>query len=214
MNRVMIAMIFLALLLSGTIVIEMLQTPGKPAEGMASLAAAGPDGTTRMDEANPARMMETILARPLFRADRRPSSAEGSLAQSGQPADLPRLTGIIMANGARKAIFQPSENVRPIIVDEGQMIGVWRVRQIAADTVTLAGPKGVQTLEPRFDPNARSAGAPNIPTFTPPPVAVNSSVQPKTGPNGPIQAVQTVARPNPWLGQTNGRGPESRNGEH
>jgi hypothetical protein len=78
---------------------------------------------------------------------------------SAPPADLPRLTGILMSSNSRHAIFEPDGN-KPIVVGVGENLGDWRVKEIAADSVTMTGPEGTTRLQPKF--NATQAIAPGV----------------------------------------------------
>jgi hypothetical protein len=110
--------------------------------------------------------VSTILARPLFRADRRPAPGDARGLSAG-PGDLPRLTAILLTSEEKRAIFQPAGKERPIVVVEGETVGNWRVDQIAVDAVTLTGPGGTRRVEPKFS-NSPPSGAP---LQTPPAVA-------------------------------------------
>jgi hypothetical protein len=112
----------------------------------------------------------TILARPLFTPSRRPpQSNAGNEADSGL-GDA-RLAGIVVAPGHRFAIFAPS-GAKPLMVTEGETISGWRVDSISPTEVSLSGPDGTKTVQPKFDPNL--APAPETPSpaapvvFSPP----------------------------------------------
>lgn len=92
----------------------------------------------------------TVLARPLFRPDRRPPAAPGAAA--GKAAELPRLTGIMIDGGGRRAIF--ADDKRPIVASEGDRVGVYMVQAIAPGRVTVYGPEGERVLRPSFDPKS------------------------------------------------------------
>jgi hypothetical protein len=85
-----------------------------------------------------------ILARPLFNPDRRPidSGVRG----------LPRLTGIVVAGSQRVAIFAGPANGHPVLAQAGARIGVYQVRSIDDDGVTVVGPAGTSLVRPTFDP--------------------------------------------------------------
>jgi hypothetical protein len=107
-------------------------------------------------------VVATILARPLFSATRRPpqnastgSSADNDLANA-------RLTGIVTEPGRRLAIFAVSGE-KPLKVAEGDAVSGWRVESITAREVSLSGPEGSKTLQPKMDPNlAPPAGQPPV----------------------------------------------------
>ena len=115
----------------------------------------------------------TLLARPLFSPSRRPLAVAGPRAATAAP--LPRLTGVLIGNTTRGAIFAAQTDGKPIMVTEGNWIGAYRVRSITAGLVILFGPEGELALRPTFAPAAvpSSTGAP--PTATPPGAAVPMS---------------------------------------
>jgi hypothetical protein len=90
---------------------------------------------------------DQILSRPLFTPGRRPAEAA---VQS--VSGLSRLTGIILTGTRRVAIFAAPSGGPPIIVEEGARVGAYEVRQIADNSVTVAGPEGVAVIRPIFDP--------------------------------------------------------------
>jgi hypothetical protein len=107
---------------------------------------------------------QEIVSRPLFSPDRKQVEDTGR-SVSG----LPRLTAIIVEGRRRIAIFAASPGSRATVVGVGSRIGVYDVRDIAADGITVAGPQGIMVIRPTFD--------------TPSPAAV------------PLPATQKVALP-------------------
>jgi hypothetical protein len=87
----------------------------------------------------------TSLARPLFRADRRPAPEAGA----DTSASLPRLSAIIIVNGTPSAVFA-ADGEKPVVATEGQTIGPYQVKSIFADRVELFGSNGLLTLHPQF----------------------------------------------------------------
>jgi hypothetical protein len=90
----------------------------------------------------------TILARPLFNANRRPVllSADATIAT------IPRLAGIVVSESERLAFFAGGPGAKAIVAAEGEHVGGYILRAIAPDRVTLVGPDGPQLLRPTFDP--------------------------------------------------------------
>ena len=131
----------------------------------ASLPAARAHIRGRYDE-----LLATILARPLFSATRRPPPRGGNDATLDSGLSDTRLTGIVIAPGHRIAIFAPI-GARALVVGEGETVSGWRVERITAGDVSLSGPSGTKTLQPKFDPNL----AP------PPPPAVAGPGNPQPG---------------------------------
>jgi hypothetical protein len=66
------------------------------------------------------------------------------------PPELPRLTGILILPDRRKAIFQLVGDEPQTVVDEGAMIGDWRVRDIEMDGLILANAQNAFRLTPSF----------------------------------------------------------------
>jgi len=91
-------------------------------------------------------LASSILRRPLFRAERRPTLP----AVSGAPQSpaLPRLSGIVVTASARRAIFAASEGGKPVVVAEGESFGLFRVARIGAQEVAVIGPGGARMLRP------------------------------------------------------------------
>ena len=109
-----------------------------------------------------ARLVATTLARPLFSPTRRPPPQSGGGAGAGI-ADM-RLTGIVTAPGERLAIFAVA-GARPVIVKEGEEVSGWRIDGITPGAVSVSGPGGTTTLQPKSDKslNRTSPGAAAVP---------------------------------------------------
>ena len=104
-----------------------------------------------------------ILNRPLFNPDRRP--AAGSAGDG--PANLPRLTAVLVSNRGKTAIFAAGADGKPVTLSEGGRVGDYTVRAIGAGQVTVAGPEGMQVVRPTPDGGAPAvepalAGRPSI----------------------------------------------------
>ena len=141
----------LAAALTLLIAVELfMPSGGAPEDAEAAPGAAPADTAAAADSGNgPTDYAEAILERPLFKPDRQPYPADGGTLIAAPPADLPRLTGILMSSDARHAIFEP-DGAKPIVVAEGDNVGDWHVQEIAADSVTLTGPEGTTRLQPKF----------------------------------------------------------------
>lgn len=98
-----------------------------------------------------AAMVDTILARPLFAANRRPPTHDASPTADTSLSDT-RLAGIVTEPGRAFAVFAPNGG-KPLTVSKGDMVGGWRVENITPGAVMLSGPDGTKTLEPKIDPN-------------------------------------------------------------
>lgn len=182
----------IALALLAVIATETLQAP-------APATAAAPIQASRLPAAavdDGAAFVPIILARPLFALDRRPKA--GPAAVGPVSDDMPRLAGILIDPTQRRAIFQPSGDGKPLTLVVGDQIAGWQIQQIAADGVTLTGPKGTQTLQPKPDPSLASA----VTTIDP----MAPGAVPRPQPNSPRQflpgGMQLPAGvPNPFVGQ-------------
>jgi hypothetical protein len=95
-------------------------------------------------------LMATTLAAPLFNATRRPPEQAGA----STPTDLPnlRLTGVVVEPDRRIAIFAVA-GAKPIVRAQGEAIDDWRLDSVSLQTVSLSGPAGTRTLEPKPDQN-------------------------------------------------------------
>jgi hypothetical protein len=98
--------------------------------------------------------VDTVQLRPLFDPSRK-----GELAVAGgQPAELlPRLSGILLADGEKRAIFQPDGGKKPVVVSLGDQVAGWTVRGIVAEAVTIGRGGATQTLQPKFDAKPKAA---------------------------------------------------------
>ncbi len=176
-----------AVLLAGLILYESIGSSGDAGDAPQGQASTQPGGATGRSSAGGADAVTAILQRPLFRADRRPpSDTHGTGADL--PADMPRLTGIVMSSDGDKAIFQPQGKERSIVVTVGDTVGPWQVRDIAADGVTLSGPDGTRRLQPKFAPGASAAPRPQPVNATAAPANPNGPVPSGPGTNGPLFA--------------------------
>ncbi|MGH7031074.1 MAG: hypothetical protein ACREE9_01605 [Stellaceae bacterium] len=105
-------------------------------------------------------LLATTLARPLFSTTRRPPSRVGAGDADDSGLADSRLTGIVTEPGRRIAIFAPA-GAKALTVSEGETVGGWRIERITPQQVSLSGPDGLRTLQPKFDPNLVPAPAPS-----------------------------------------------------
>ncbi len=94
-----------------------------------------------------------LLARPLFEPGRR--SAQTTSESVGVVA--PRLTGVLVSNFSKTALFATANGGKNISVVEGDYIGERLIKSIAANSVVLLGPEGPVLLHPAFDSLRRRA---------------------------------------------------------
>jgi hypothetical protein len=126
-----------------------------------------------------------MLARPLFRADRRPPRRPDGAPVAGlHEAGLPRLSGIMVSADEAQAIFEGG--AKPLVARVGDRVGDYTIAAIATGSVTLDGPRGTQTIAPSFDRD-------RIPPPPPPVVATDAErlLNAATA-NRPIPPAQTL----------------------
>jgi hypothetical protein len=109
--------------------------------------------------ADPHQLTLAILARPLFSPTRHPPQT--TEISSNFELGGARLTGIVIGPGERLAIFD-IKGSKPVVLNEGESVSGWRVDSIAPSEVSLVGPAGVKTLQPKLDP-ARTVAASGVP---------------------------------------------------
>jgi hypothetical protein len=126
------------------------------------------------------RWAATSLARPLFNPDRRPVAV--AEAGSNAAAGLPRLSGIMITEAGRRAIFAATGAGKPQVVAEGGTVGGNLVQSITLEEVVLVGPDGPHKLHLAFDRQLQGA------TMVPPVVAAQEAtpgtMQEATAPQG------------------------------
>jgi hypothetical protein len=99
-----------------------------------------------------------ILARPLFSISRRPPKV--AAGRNAAVDGMPRLSGIMIAPGIRKAIFAPEGGGKPVVLGEGATLADTSIRTIEPGEVILASG---QVLRPMYDKNR----VPGQPAYTP-----------------------------------------------
>ena len=190
-----LALIFLlagCVTLAGVLAAELTGTPAAETEAGAAAGTlrvtAQPSAALPEPGPRPEAMVAEILARPLFSSTRRPPPhSDGPAADSGL-SDT-RLTGIVTAPGHRLAIFVPT-GAKALIVSEGDTVSGWRVENITPREVSLSGPEGTKTLEPKIDPNLLPPPPPPgaAPPISPIRPAAVSPVRPGFPPTFPNRA--------------------------
>ena len=163
-----------------------------PTRGAAAITriAAHPPAASLND------LVATILARPLFIANRRPaaSTADGGLA-GGQLTDA-RLTGIVIEPGRPIALFA-MPGPKTVVLGQGGAVGDWHIERITPQDVALNGPTGTTRLRPRIDQNRPVAASPQAYSANPAASRVarqQPAMQPQVTPN-PAAAAWSMARP-------------------
>ena len=206
-DRVVLSLLVGGCLLFGAILIMEL-APARTVDTVVAEAARSdaPSSITRQQNPRPEELLATVLARPLFTSTRRPPQDAPSVAADSDLTDA-RLTGIITTPHHRMAIFAVSGD-KPLKVAEGDAVSGWRIESITPREVSLSGPSGTKTLQPKIDPNLTpppgpigqaggraptppAAGRPRVPVPGPAP----SAAQPPPGvpavpPGGPPRAAR------------------------
>ena len=162
-ERLVLLLLIAGSLLFGSIVFAELKSGG-PDEATVTKTGARPETEPikhRQQGPRPEELVATILARPLFSSTRRPpENASAGPAADGDLADA-RLTGIVTEPGRRIAIFAVSGG-KPLKVAEGDEVSGWRIDSITPREISLTGPSGTKTLQPKLDPNLVVPQAPVV----------------------------------------------------
>jgi hypothetical protein len=93
-----------------------------------------------------------MLDRPLFDPTRRPPPLTAQNPPA--PAEIPRLTGIMLTPSQKIAVFAPVTGA-PIVVNQNGRFGPFTVLAISGDNVTIKGPAGVTILRSDFSDPAQ-----------------------------------------------------------
>ena len=163
-------------------------TPNEVSSHPDTPSAAQREPSTRLDE-----LLAVALARPLFSNTRRPPPATATDNTNSDLADM-RLTGIVTEPDHHLAIFAVN-GAKPLRVTEGEAVSGWRIESITPREVSLSGPGGTKTLEPKLDPNLVQQ-APPAPPANPaarqpaqpqPPQLINVPQRPAIPPRLPVR---------------------------
>ena len=152
---------------------------------------AAPSGVPRRSDSTPAvrrppstrldDLLAQALSRPLFSSTRRPPQTAGNDSVVSSDLADTRLTGIVTEPGHHVAIFAVN-GAKPLRLTEGEAVSGWRIESITPREVSLSGPGGTKTLEPKLDPSL--AQPPPGPT-------------PVVNPAARLPAPPTAAQPGP-----------------
>ena len=193
-DRLLLLILTTGCLVFGSIVFVELKPTGTEDLAVAEATARPDTPPAARRQQNPRidELLTTILARPLFSSSRRPpqSAAAGASADSDF-ADT-RLAGILTEPGRRIAIFAVSGD-KPLRVAEGDAVSGWRIESITPREVSLSGPTGTKTLQPKLDPNL--APPPNQPVAAKP--AGRLPAPPGAARPGTPAAAAGVVQPSP-----------------
>jgi hypothetical protein len=157
--------------------------PNEVARRADTISATRRQPSTGLDE-----LLAVALARPLFSSTRRPPQAAAKdSATDSDLADM-RLTGIVTEPDHHLAIFAVNGAAKPLRLTEGEAVSSWRIESITPHEVSLSGPGGTKTLEPKLDPNLVQQPPPQPPGANPgarqpaQPAAANPAVRQPTQP--------------------------------
>jgi len=201
-HRLLLPLLIAGSAVFGAIVFMELRPAGADREAVTETSAkpAVPTATHRQQGPKPEDLVATALARPLFSSTRRPPQSAATATTDNDLADA-RLAGIVTTPGHRIAIFAISGD-KPLKVGEGDAVSGWRVETITPREVSLTGPTGTKTLQPKLDVNLASARQPPIgrpPSPNPAATAGRPPTPPGTAavapPPGSVPPAGAVPRP-------------------
>jgi hypothetical protein len=183
-NGIFVAGLLVGAAVGGAIVFAM-QPPPDDVAARPARSTAGSVPSARQAPADAVadrlqRWAATSLARPLFNPDRRPVAV--AEAGSNAAAGLPRLSGIMITEAGRRAIFAATGAGKPQVVEEGGTVGGDLVRSISVEEVVLVGPDGPHRLRLAFDRDV--PGAPMVPPIVGGQLAAPGTTQEATAPQG------------------------------
>jgi len=185
-DRIVMYLLLAGCLIFGAVV--LLELEPAATDTAAPNEVSRPTDTTSAVRRQPSTRLEELLglalARPLFSSTRRPpQSAAADNVTNSDLADM-RLTGIVTGPDHHVAIFAVN-GAKPLRLSEGEDVSGWRIDSITPREVSLSGPGGTKTLEPKLDPNLVQPVAPTAapnpgarPPAQPAPVA---NVPPRPG---------------------------------
>ncbi len=135
----------------------------QPAIDAVPQGAAGPVAAQPPDQY--AKAVATILARPLFSPGRRPAAPRAAAPAAGQADGLPRLSGTVVGQSERHAIFVDAAG-HSRSVGEGMPIGSFTVKAIEPGQVVLTSSEGSRVLHTTYSkaaPPGPAGAGPAIP---------------------------------------------------
>jgi hypothetical protein len=164
-DRLVIYLLLAGCLILGAVVLFELEptatdtaAPNEVSRPADTTSAVRRQPSTRLDE-----LLAIALARPLFSNTRRPPQSTANNGATGSDLADVRLTGIVTEPDHHVAIFAVN-GAKPLRLSEGEDVSGWRIESITPHEVSLSGPGGTKTLEPKLDPNLVQQPGP-----TPPP---------------------------------------------
>jgi len=162
-------------------------TPNEVSSRPDTASAVHRQPSTQLDE-----LLAVALARPLFSSTRRPPQAAANDSATDSDLADTRLTGIVTEPEHHLAIFTVNGAAKPLRLTEGEALSGWRIESITPNEVSLSGPGGTKTLQPKLDPNLVQQPPPQPPATSPaarqpaqPPATSPAARQPAQGINLP-----------------------------
>jgi hypothetical protein len=194
----------LASALALVVTLELAPRSRQPTATRQAVAPAAIDAAPAT--ADPATLVASTLARPLFDPARRPAAGPSVAAPGVQT--VPRLSGIIFGATFRRAIFQGRDG-KPITAGVGDTIAGRKIERVEATQVTLSGPNGNEVLDLAGDSSAAAraaepqGNAPMPPPASPPPdqLPPPDATQPPPPEEGPPDAPRADMPANPLASQ-------------
>src|ERR1700724_727026 len=179
MDRVIVACLAGSAIFAALLLVELGDTADQstapPSTARTKVPAAPAAQRPRAEE-----LVQTTLAQPLFREPRRPPDRPtGDKSSEPQLPNL-RLSGIVIEPEHRVAIFAVPGS-KPLARAAGETINEWHLDSIGLNQVSLSGPTGITTLEPKSDPNLvrqKTVAQPAPKSTPPPPVAAKAPAPP------------------------------------
>jgi hypothetical protein len=144
----------LGIVLAGVLAWQLTGVPAAPAPAATAAPTGQAPEAPATDEAEANRKMLShaaaeALARPLFSPIRRPDAERRSIAAVAAPGGLPRLAGIIVAPGGRRALFVDS-NSKIRSVAEGEIMGKFTIQRIQPGSVVLSDSDGERVIRTAY----------------------------------------------------------------
>ncbi len=122
----------------------------------------------------------TMLARPLFRQDRRPLAVA---VADAAVVPLPRLSAIIVTTAGAAAVFDDGSG-KPLVLRAGGAVAGYTVKLVGPDGVELADAAGTKVLTPKYEPDGGGGTVD---------VTADAAQEPPAGPTTPA-----MTAPAPW----------------
>ncbi len=101
----------------------------------------------RTPPAETTKRVAALLGRPIFSQSRRPPPELAH--KDAAKAIIPRLAGIVVVPGYRRAIFETAGQ-NPLTVSENDMVAGWRIQNIYSESVMLRIGPDTLRLSPRL----------------------------------------------------------------